>query len=271
MIRAVLVDDDQGNLQTLKLCLADFNKFVEVVGSFTSPLKAMAEIKRLNPDVLFLDIDMPVINGLSLAKETIGHYGDLVFVTAHEKYWKEAFGIHAFQFLLKPIKDEKIAALVTDLKEREKNGWLGLWQQRIQDLEDANKDASQHVDYIWLMGSKSGLDKVYWKDIVLLEKSKQSNELIIYTQNGIAYRKKNTTLLIVENDIAKIEKTFKEKFWRINDQQIVNLNYAASFYPNNKLLMLNETVNTLRPEYPLTITRPDALSRIDKNKLQSRP
>jgi DNA-binding LytR/AlgR family response regulator len=203
MLRVMLVDDDQGNLQTLKLCLADFNKSIEIIGSFTSPLKAVAEIKRLNPDVLFLDIDMPVINGLSLAKETIGHYGELVFVTAHEKYWKDAFNIHAFEFLLKPIKDERLAKLVDDLKERETNGWLGLWQQRITDIENAGNAGLYKFDYIWLMSGHNGLDRVYWKDIVLLEKSKKSNEVIICTQKGFAYKKKNTTLAIVENDISK--------------------------------------------------------------------
>jgi DNA-binding LytR/AlgR family response regulator len=272
MIRAFLVDDDPDSIQTLRLCLADFKKNIEIVGTSTNPSKAISEIKKVKPDVLFLDIDMPIINGLSLAKETIGHYGELIFVTAHEKFWKDAFNMHAFQFLLKPINNGKLASVINDLVEREKNGWLGLWQQRIEEMEEFNKEGKAHFDYVWLEGDQNGLDKVFWKDIVLIERHIiLKSEVVIYTKNRIKYSKKNTNLSHIEMDILRVQKGIKEKFWRINPQQIFNIEFAGSFNPNNKILVLDESVGKLQIQYPLSVTKSEILTRIEKNKLRSRP
>jgi DNA-binding LytR/AlgR family response regulator len=271
MLKAILVDDDPDSIHTLQYCLADYKRNIEIVGSYTDPSKALTAIKKIKPDLLFLDIDMPGMNGLSLAKETIGAYGELIFVTAHAKYWKEAFEMHAFQFLLKPIRDSQLAPLVADLIEREKNGWLGLWQQRIQDLQEAEKAGLHQFDYIWLTGNGSALDRVCWAEIVLFEKSKSgNNEVIIHASNGNRYTKKNTTLAIIETDLARLEKAIHTSFWRINDRQIANLSYMVSFYPNNKVLVLNDRLGIKKIEYPLYVTRTEALKRIESNKLTGR-
>ena len=271
MLKAILVDDDPDSIRTLRFCLADYKRNIEIVGAYTDPAKALVAIQKMKPDALFLDIDMPVMNGLSLAKEAIGSYGELIFVTGHAKYWREAFEMHAFQFLLKPIQDSQLSLLVDDLVEREKNGWLGLWQQRIQDMQAAEKTGLHQFDYIWLTGQENGLDKVYWKDIVLFEKPKNGkSEVMIHVKNGTQFCKKNTTLAIIETDLAKLAEPVTAKFWRINDQQLINIDYTASFLPNTKILLLDGSRCSIKPGYELNITRREALYRIDNNKLRSR-
>lgn len=268
MIKAILVDDDSGSILTLRQCLENFSETIEIIGTYTNPRQAVISIREKKPDVLFLDIDMkPFMNGILLAKETIGYYGELIFVTGHKKYWQQAFDIHAFQFLLKPIRDDKLSLVISDLKARVMEGWPGQWQQRIGQLVESSEQGIMYFDYIWLTKIESKvLYKVFWNEIVLFE-GKQKNEVFIYTENKDIYTKKNTTLKLIMDDIGKLEDKIKRNFYRINSHQILNYEHVISFSPAFKTISLDK--DGLKPlaigdEYP------EALAAIKKNMLTNR-
>lgn len=109
-MRAVLVDDEKPALLHLeRLILADGR--IDVIGKYTS---AKACIERLDidrPDILFLDISMPGMNGLEVVERIRQASGDLpfVYVTAHSNYAIEAFGLNALDYLLKPVTSRRLA------------------------------------------------------------------------------------------------------------------------------------------------------------------
>jgi two-component system LytT family response regulator len=109
-MRALLVDDEEIARRGLRIRLeraCDIN----VVGECANGAEAVAAIQRLAPDVVFLDIQMPELSGMDVAQslppQLLPH---IVFVTAFDQYAVRAFEVHALDYLLKPINDERLAA-----------------------------------------------------------------------------------------------------------------------------------------------------------------
>jgi two-component system, LytTR family, response regulator len=106
-IRALIVDDEplgRARLRTLLARHAD----MQVVGECVEGGEAAGAIGRMRPDVVFLDIEMTEISGLELAAGMAGEtLPAVVFVTAHERYAREAFDVRALDYLLKPFEEER--------------------------------------------------------------------------------------------------------------------------------------------------------------------
>jgi len=119
VIRAVLIDDEPLALERLKRLLLP-HEGVQVVGSFTSTRQAIDCIPGLHPDVAFLDIEMPGINGLEATEQILAacESMDVVFVTAFNKYAVEAFELNALDYLLKPVSEERMAKAIRRLLAR---------------------------------------------------------------------------------------------------------------------------------------------------------
>ena len=113
----LLVDDEELQLirleKAVKTVLDGANIF-----SFTNPKKALEESKKHNIDIAFLDIEMPVINGIELAKQLkrVNPTINLIFVTAYDAYALNTYQLHASGYLLKPVKAEKIKEEIEALR-----------------------------------------------------------------------------------------------------------------------------------------------------------
>jgi two-component system, LytTR family, response regulator len=111
-VRALIVDDERLARRGVLLRLRKF-KDVEVVGECPDGLSAVEKILELSPDVVFLDVQMPGMDGFevlrSLPKENVP---GVIFLTAYEQHALKAFEVHALDYLLKPIDDERFAAAV---------------------------------------------------------------------------------------------------------------------------------------------------------------
>lgn len=120
MLRAVLIDDDKISLSVLQNNLSPLNGLVEIAGAFTKPYDAVQAINNLAPDLVMLDIEMPEINGLELAKKlsAIRDNLALVFVTAHSEYALEAFRANAHDYLVKPCSTEDLKKVLLKIRKR---------------------------------------------------------------------------------------------------------------------------------------------------------
>ncbi|MEK5235406.1 response regulator [Paenibacillus sp. FSL L8-0470] len=119
MIRAVLVDDERLALMNLKMMLEALGN-VAIVATFTDSRKAVSEAAYLNPDVIFLDIDMPELNGLQAAEIIQIHCPrtSIVFVTAYNSYAVDAFELHALDYVLKPVRKERLIKTLARVEKK---------------------------------------------------------------------------------------------------------------------------------------------------------
>lgn len=118
MIRAILIDDEKPATEVLDMKLKRLNMGVEVLAKFNQPEAAIEFIKVTAFDILFLDIEMPRLNGFDLLHHFSDFHFDVIFTTAYDHYAIRAFKVSALSYLLKPIEE-------SDLREA-----LGLWQQK---------------------------------------------------------------------------------------------------------------------------------------------
>ena len=122
MMRVLIVDDEIYAREEMETLLKETGEFT-IAGKCANALEAMQAIKREKPDVLFLDVQMPVINGfelLSMIDEAAMPW--VVFVTAYDEYALKAFEENALDYLLKPVEKGRLAKTVEKLKRRSADG-----------------------------------------------------------------------------------------------------------------------------------------------------
>ncbi|MCD6066048.1 MAG: response regulator transcription factor [Bacteroidetes bacterium] len=103
MLRAVIIDDEYAGVGTLELMLKKHVPYVEVIATSNDEEEGIRLIELHRPDIVFLDISMPVMNGFQLLEQLRFRDFHLVFITAHRDYVVKAGKINAFDYLLKPI------------------------------------------------------------------------------------------------------------------------------------------------------------------------
>ena len=100
-IRCYIIDDEPLAIKVIEQHLLKLEQF-DICGYSTKPLEALAQIKQLTPDLLFIDIEMPEINGMELVA-TLTHKPEVIFTTAYREYAVEGFELNALDYLVKPI------------------------------------------------------------------------------------------------------------------------------------------------------------------------
>ena len=123
MLKVVIVDDEVPVLNLLKMVLQKTGQ-VNVLETFTEPLAVLDKISTIKPDVVFLDIEMPEMNGLELASRLIEQDDELmiVFVTGYNQYALEAFQVNALDYLLKPVSLNSIQKCILRLLKFKSSG-----------------------------------------------------------------------------------------------------------------------------------------------------
>lgn len=112
-VRAIIVDDEPLAVAELQRMLQHHPQ-VEVIASATRSADALQKIKQLNPDVIFLDINMPEMNGFQLL-EALDETPEVIFITAYDEFAVRAFEVNALDYVLKPVNAERLAEAIKKL------------------------------------------------------------------------------------------------------------------------------------------------------------
>jgi len=142
MIKAVIIDDEQNNINNIVGLVQKLNLPIAIVGTATNGHDAIELIVATKPDLLFLDIQMPDANGFDVLKALPHYQFEIVFVTAFDQYGIQAVKFSAIDYLLKPIDPDELVAAVGKVEVK-----LGRKKENLQ-LENLmelirNKDAKK--------------------------------------------------------------------------------------------------------------------------------
>lgn len=116
-LKAIIIDDEPNAIIVMELLLQNYCPNVEVVASTQSSIEGVELIKKYAPDILFLDIEMPQLNGFQLLQQVSDMNFHLIFTTAYDEYAVKAFKFSALDYLLKPIEKNE---LINAVKKTEK-------------------------------------------------------------------------------------------------------------------------------------------------------
>src|SRR3954447_24853675 len=125
-LRAVLVDDEQLARDELGYLLGQVGG-IEVIGHAGNGVEALTTIDRLQPDVVFLDVQMPGLTGFEVARRMVEQRmpSHIIFVTAYDQHAIEAFEVNAVDYLLKPVDQARLDVAVQRARRRLEVGKLG--------------------------------------------------------------------------------------------------------------------------------------------------
>lgn len=215
MIKTILIDDEPNNTIYLQGLLQEHFAQVTIVGTTTNAIDAEILLKEMQPQLVFLDVEMPGITGFELLQKIQPLHFEVIFVTAYNHYALQAFEVQAIGYLTKPIIVDKFKQTVQTAINRikEKNFNQGLQQI----LEQAHQQAN---DIKIPLATQNGLVFVKQNDIMYCESSGN------YTQFYLASNKQ----ILVSRQLGEYEKLLPEtQFIRIHDKHIINLQYLAEY------------------------------------------
>lgn len=226
-IRAVLIDDEELALTALNGKLNEYCKEVEVIKTFDNPQEALKQINGLHADVIFIDIEMPRMNGFTFLQklETINF--ELIFTTAYSQYAIQALRISALDFLLKPIDANDLKEAIKRLKVRienrkrptESRSENQTLEDQLQILLQYQQKNSQPLGLIALP-ARDGLEFIDVNEIIKIESD--SVYSILYLNNN----KK----MVITRTLKEMEQMLPaHQFFRVHKSYIINLRFIRKY------------------------------------------
>ncbi len=139
MIKSILIDDEVHCLNSLSIQLQEHCPGVEVMAKCMSGTKALEAVEKMNPELVFLDIEMPTMNGFEFLEQCKQIHFSVIFTTSYDQYAVKAFRISALDYLLKPIDPEELIAAVHKIEEQKSRPLAEQFRSMIEQIQNRNK------------------------------------------------------------------------------------------------------------------------------------
>ena len=235
-MRAIIVDDERHSGEILKMLIDETISDLEVLSLEQNPVEAIENIKKSEPDLLFLDIEMPGLNGFELLKALGEMKVQVIFTTAYDEFAIHAFRVGAIDYLLKPVDKSELEEAINRARSRLQN-------------DETTRDLSEIINTIYgkeqlqsriSISTSEGIEFIPVEDIVRCKSDSNYTEIITGERK-----------LIVSKTLKEIEKQLEkhECFLRIHHSHLVNLNYISKYIKGSggMLILTNgDQVNVAR-------------------------
>ena len=215
MISCIIIDDEAKNIKLLQNMLQLYCPSVNVLATDTEAKNGLLLIDELQPQLVFLDVEMPHLNGFDLLKKLEPVNFETIFVTAYSHYAVEAFEHHATGYITKPINAEKLIAAVNTATKRieEKNINKNLFSLLEKNTQAAAPDKIP-------LSTSNGLVFVKLAEILYCESSGNYTNFYLF----------NDKKIMVSRQLGEYEKLLPEAcFIRIHDKYIINLSFIKEY------------------------------------------
>lgn len=225
-VTAILVDDEISNLKGLEKKIENFFPQIKIIGTYQIPENAILEIEKQQPSLLFLDVEMPRINGFELLTRLKNINTQVIFVTAHSQYAIEAFKQSAIDYILKPFDNDELVQAVNKALE-------------IIKLETESSNNKKLIQFLTKQIRKNN------KVIIPTVKGASfvSQEEIIRLEGFDGYTKvhlKNNKTLISSYSIGKYEQQLeKMNFFQCHRSHLINIKYITEYLNEGFVILEN--------------------------------
>lgn len=208
MLKAIILDDEERGSTLLSRKLKGFEDDLEVIAVFNDPYKALSKMMDMEPDVLFLDVEMPGLNGFQFLEKLGSFNFQVIFTTAYDSYTLEALRLSAVDYLLKPIDEDELHTAIFRLKKR---------------VSEQNKQAKQPESL-----SRNRLALPTAEGVYLIDKS--SIVRVEAMSNYSTFYLNDAKKIVVSKTLKEYENVLTEAYFlRINRSVIVNLDYIVKY------------------------------------------
>jgi len=206
--KAIIVDDEPAARRLMKNLLSEYTSVITVIDEASNGREAIQKIEALQPDLVFLDIQMPDLTGFEVI-EQLNPKPNIIFTTAYEQYAIKAFETFSIDYLLKPIKEERLKQSIEKIKQfgqlNQSIDISGL-QQIIKQIQSPQKSTALAI--------KTGdrITLLRYENIVYLEA--QDKYVFAFTTEGQKY--------ITDQSLSAMESKLPSQFYRIQKSYIIN-------------------------------------------------
>ncbi|MFY8180195.1 MAG: LytR/AlgR family response regulator transcription factor [Flavobacterium sp.] len=212
MIKAVIIDDEKNALEVLEMQLHQFCKEVSVIATCNGGKEGVKAIKEMQPDLVFLDIEMPHINGFDVLDQTKNLNYKVIFTTAYDQFAIKAFKFSAIDYLLKPID---IVDLQNAVEKAQKESLNHNLEDKIKLLVEQYYPQKNRQKVALPVGNMLEFFDV--DEIIRVESDSNYSHIFLANQKKITLSK---TLKDVEENIKG------EPFFRIHQSHLINTNHV---------------------------------------------
>lgn len=228
MIRAILIDDEERSQRVLKSLLIQFCPDVNVLDVCSNVPDAVLSINKLQPDVVFTDIEMPGYSGFELLEFFKDINFEIIFTTGYHEYALKAFQVSAIDYLLKPIQIDQLEKAVAKLKAKQ----LTNMENRLNVLKENLKQTEIHKI---ALPTFDGLLFIDVATIICMEADGAYTHVICQGGKDIHVSKKLKYFeLLLEN---------RNQFFRVHRSAIININFIEKYSKAESYLLLQNKKN----------------------------
>lgn len=224
--RVMIVDDEKEMRMLLKKAVEKVDGF-EVIKEVDNGWRALMEIESSHPHVVFLDVEMPELDGVECAKRILQINPDtvIIFATGHNEYMPEAFELYAFDYLTKPFKMERVFTTLERIKK------VNLKPE--ENLRNKEIGHEKRFDKL-VIKNKEGISFVDMKDIIIVQR--EDRNTVIYT---------GSTSYVTSEGLSEVEeKLDKTQFLRSHKSYIINISMISKIYPYGRWTYTIKLKNT---------------------------
>ena len=216
MIKAIIIDDEVHCVDTLSMLLADCCPQVEVTDICLSAKKGLEAIERSQPDVVFLDIEMPVMNGFEMLENFKKIPFAVIFTTSYDQYAIKAIRFSALDYLLKPIDDEELVNAINKISLQKTLPAEEQFRMLIDKVQHKKNSLTKVA-----IPTGEGFELIPSEEIIYFEADDHYTRLFL----------KNKNKIIACRTLKEMEEQLDDfaSFLRVHHSYIVNLNEVTKY------------------------------------------
>jgi two-component system LytT family response regulator len=216
MIRSILIDDEVHCLNSLSIQLNEHCPEVEILAKCTSGAKALEAVEKMNPELVFLDIEMPNMNGFEFLEQCRQITFSVIFTTSYDQYAIKAFRISALDYLLKPIDPEELVAAVYKVGEQKSKPITEQFRLMIEQIQNRNRGITKIG-----IPTIEGFELIPADHIVYCEANNNYTHIFL----------KGKTKIVACRSLKDMEEQLQDfkSFLRVHHSYLVNLNEVTRY------------------------------------------